>query len=299
MPESLSDYVTCQRSLPEGTCSFSHSCWPVIAPCRRFTCLFLNHERTIAAGGRPSSTTDGSAPGRPLCLERASQHLQRNATQKICLADIHAAMTQDRVGGGEVEIHVRQHEDGEIVVTLHLPLLARAERNGDLSIGRRVDLLGVERLEEGDGLGDAGFQLGDRGLGILVAWRLDAGEARGAVLGEVSRDLHLPGQRKHVGREPGVEQDRWVDLLGGCEGLGLVKDGRQRVEAYLQSRKGCTRHRERHETTPVLSSKRGVGKGAVYRHALSTGRSQQRAHHLENRGPMVGTALWLSRGKVV
>src|SRR6478672_10462165 len=103
-----------------------------------------------------------------------SRHLHGNRTEEILLSDLHAAVTQDRVGGGEVEIHVRQHEVVEVVVALHLPFVGRAKRKRDLATGRRVDLLRVERLYEGDRLGEPCLELRDCGLLVLIAGRLDA-----------------------------------------------------------------------------------------------------------------------------
>jgi hypothetical protein len=42
--------------------------------------------------------------------EPALGHLHGDCTQKISFADVHAAMAQDRIGGCEMEIEVRQHE---------------------------------------------------------------------------------------------------------------------------------------------------------------------------------------------
>src|SRR5271163_3128388 len=46
----------------------------------------------------------------------ALSHLQRNRAQKVALADIDAEVAQDGVGGGAMEIKVRQHEVVEVVV---------------------------------------------------------------------------------------------------------------------------------------------------------------------------------------
>src|SRR5262245_2469683 len=71
----------------------------------------------------------------------ASGHPYGNRAQKVALADVDAAMAQDRVGDCEVEIEVRQHEMIEVIVPLHVTLVARAERERDLTIGRGIDLL--------------------------------------------------------------------------------------------------------------------------------------------------------------
>ena len=59
-------------------------------------------------------------------------------------------MTQNRISGRDMEMEVRQQKMVEVVVALHVTLIGRAEREGDLTIGRRVDLLAVERLQIGD-----------------------------------------------------------------------------------------------------------------------------------------------------
>src|SRR3954469_22517173 len=89
-----------------------------------------------------------------LSASPVSRHLHGNRTEEILLSDLHTAMTQDRVGGRQVEIYVRQHEVVEIVVALHLPFVGRAKRKRDRAAGRRVDLFRVERLYEGDRLGE-------------------------------------------------------------------------------------------------------------------------------------------------
>ena len=82
-------------------------------------------------------------------------------------------------------------------------------------------------LHEGDRLGDALFELRDRRLVVLEFRRLDAGEPRRAVLGQIAGDLDLPGQREHVGREPRSEQIADVEFLRGGVRLGLVEQPRQ------------------------------------------------------------------------
>ena len=42
--------------------------------------------------------------------EPALGYLHGDCTQKIAFADVHAAMAQDRIGGYEMEIEVRQHK---------------------------------------------------------------------------------------------------------------------------------------------------------------------------------------------
>src|ERR1700742_2176725 len=66
--------------------------------------------------------------------QQASDHLERDAADEIALADIDAATADEAIGGGEMEIEVRQHEVIEIIGALHLTFVG-PERKGDLALG--------------------------------------------------------------------------------------------------------------------------------------------------------------------
>jgi hypothetical protein len=76
-----------------------------------------------------------------------------------------------------------------------------------------VYLLGFEGVQIGDRLVDSFQQFVNRCLVILVHGRLDAGETRSSALGHVGSNLHAPAKRKHVRRQPPVDQDRDIELL--------------------------------------------------------------------------------------
>src|ERR1700689_5096383 len=95
----------------------------------------------------------------------------RDRTQKVALADVHAAMTENRVSGGDVEIEIRQHKMVEVIVALHVARGVPAERKRDLALGRGIDLLAVERLQIGDRFCKTRLELIDRRLGIFIAGR--------------------------------------------------------------------------------------------------------------------------------
>ena len=67
-------------------------------------------------------------------------------------------------------------------------------------------------------------------LVVRIVRHVGAGEPRRRSLGEISGDLHLAGERKHVGREPPVEQDVLGDLVLGGESLGLVEERRETLQ---------------------------------------------------------------------
>ena len=140
----------------------------------------------------------------------------------------------------------------EIILPFHVPLVGRAERKRDLTIAACIDVLAVERLDEDQRLGDACLELLECRLVVLKTRRLDAGEARGTILGHVARDLHLTGQREHVRGEPPIQQHRAVDFLGGGKGLRLVEEACERVEFDLEYRKRGLGQGERHRIDPWL-----------------------------------------------
>src|SRR5579883_1908222 len=73
-----------------------------------------------------------------------SRHLHRDRAKEVALANIDAAVTQDRVGGGKMEIEVRQHEMVEVVGALHVPFVGRAERKRNVMVSSPVDLLQID-----------------------------------------------------------------------------------------------------------------------------------------------------------
>ena len=75
-----------------------------------------------------------------------------------------------------MEIVIRQHEIIEIVRAFHQAAGAAAKRKFDIAVGGRVNLLGVERFQISNRLGEPGFELIDRRLGVFDARRFGAGE---------------------------------------------------------------------------------------------------------------------------
>ena len=67
-----------------------------------------------------------------------SGRLHGDRTKIVALADVNAVMTQNRVSGRDMEMEVRQQKMVEVIVALHVTLIGRAERERDLTIGRRV-----------------------------------------------------------------------------------------------------------------------------------------------------------------
>src|SRR5947208_13246561 len=80
-------------------------------------------------------------------------------SQKIPLADLDAALAQDVVGGGGVEIEVRQREGDQVLRALQRQRLLRADGKRDLLLFRAVDLFGLEAVHVVDRLGNARLEV--------------------------------------------------------------------------------------------------------------------------------------------
>src|SRR6476661_3480922 len=116
--------------------------------CRIPVVLMVSGGDTFAAASRGVESTT-SVIGILRCWPDALatlDHLQRNRTQKVLLADVEPVVAQDSVGNRQVKIEVRQREMVEIVVAFHLTLVGRSEREGELAVGGGIDFLRVERL---------------------------------------------------------------------------------------------------------------------------------------------------------
>src|SRR5579871_3883701 len=106
----------------------------------------------------------------------SSGDLDRNGAKEIPLADVDAIMTQDRVGGGDMEKEVRQQKVVEIVGTVHVALEGRTEGKRDLAIAGVVYFLRIDRFQIGRCFRQAVLQLIDCCLIVFVGGELDAGQ---------------------------------------------------------------------------------------------------------------------------
>lgn len=153
-----------------------------------------------------------------------------HAADEILLADGHAVVAQDVVGGGDVEIEVRQAGVVRVVQT-GVFALGVAAQDDDLAGFRAGEFFGRNAGEKVDGLGDAGLVFGQRGFGVLEARHVHVGQAGAYAFGEVAGDLDLPAEREHVGRQAGAEDVANVAFERIGMGLGFVQAGVEGFQA--------------------------------------------------------------------
>src|SRR5436190_10000206 len=105
----------------------------------------------------------GSSPRMtPSMLQRSMDRggeLRRRCAHEIALADLDAALADDVVGGGGVEIEVRQRVAEQQALAGELAGLAAREGDLDLLALGAVDLALLDALEILDGLGNALLEL--------------------------------------------------------------------------------------------------------------------------------------------
>lgn len=173
----------------------------------------------------------GSAPG-PASGER-------ELAEEVALAEVDAAVAQDRVRGREVEVEVGEHEVIEVVTAAHR--LALHPGVGAGAVLGADELPAIERAHVGDAGVQAGAQVGESLLGVGVGRRLGAGELGAGVLGGVARGLELAAQRPLIGRQPPLHVELGIERAGLGVGDRLVEpavdvaeelgeDGDRRVE---------------------------------------------------------------------
>lgn len=160
-----------------------------------------------------------------------------DAADEILLADGHAVVAQDVVGGGDMEIKVRQA--GVVrVVQAGVFALGVAAQDDDVAGFRAGEFFGRKGAEEVDGLGDAGLVFGQRGFVVFEARHVHVGQAGADAFGEVAGDLDLPAEREHVGRQAGAEDVADVAFERIGMGLGFVQAGVEGFQAADENRNG-------------------------------------------------------------
>lgn len=135
--------------------------------------------------------------------------------QEIRLAERHTLLPHNVVGGGDVEVEVRNAPVGNVDSSGELELLAgHLDRN--LSVFFALESVLVAVAEELEGTLDAFLELGGVGLVVVMDDPLKASDAVQHALGDVASELDLEGQRKHIRVQPGAGQllRRDVVLVG-------------------------------------------------------------------------------------
>lgn len=124
--------------------------------------------------------------------------------QEIGLAERHTLLPQNVVGGGDVEVEVRDAPVGDVDSSSELELLAR-DLDRDLSVLLALEsiLVALGVAEKLEGTLDAVLELGGGSLVVFVDDPLGASNAVQHTLGDVTSELDLEGQGKHIWVQPG------------------------------------------------------------------------------------------------
>lgn len=120
-------------------------------------------------------------------------------TQEVRLAERHTLLPQNVVGGGDVEVEVRDAPVGDVDSAGELELLA-GHLDRDLSVLLALEsiLVALSVAEKLESTLDAVLELGGGGLVVFVDDPLGASDAVQHTLGDVASELNLEGQGKHI-----------------------------------------------------------------------------------------------------
>lgn len=124
--------------------------------------------------------------------------------QVVRLTERHTLLPQNVVGGGDVEVEVRDAPIGDVDSAGELELLAgHLDRDLGVLLALESILVALSFAEKLEGTLDAVLELGGGGLVVFVDDPLGASNAVQHTLGDVARELDLEGQGKHIRVQPG------------------------------------------------------------------------------------------------
>jgi len=94
------------------------------------------------------------------------------------------------------------------------------------------------------------LQLGESLLLVGIFRDLCAGEPSGRALGEISGDLYLAHERKHIGGKSPIEHHFGLDVALLGKGLGLLQNSGEIFQHLQKGRNRSRIHSERHGESP-------------------------------------------------
>jgi MFS family permease len=159
----------------------------------------------------------------------------------VALAEVYPVMAQDVIGGGGVEMELRQRIAQQELATRKGHVAPR-----DLQRDRPRGPAVIGRIGEGRDIaargGDAALKFGKARLGIGEGGGLLPCQPCGGARGEIAGELHLLHERHHVGIEAELQKRLGLDALGVAMRLGLGQDVGQRAEKAVIGGRGSVQH---------------------------------------------------------
>src|SRR5712664_4078010 len=141
--------------------------------------------------------------------------------KEVHLADVDAAVAEDRVRHRNVVVDVRNRYLKQIILAAND--LPGNPRKTDFAFFCAFVLCFVYAFGEIDSFPNASAQLFEGLLIVFVFWRRLPGKPGSGCFDIIASALHLVDQGLHVGRETAVQQHTDVKLLGRCKLVGLVE----------------------------------------------------------------------------
>ncbi|MNF56892.1 hypothetical protein D3C84_383960 [compost metagenome] len=152
-----------------------------------------------------------------------------------------------------MEEELRQAVGQQVGLAAEALLFRRARTGDDLDAFLAVDLLRLDRADEGQCLGNQRLQFGEGGFAVVVLRQLDFSQTTGNTLAEINGDLHLTHQREHVREQARLQERVRVDVFFGGVSLGLFQYIAQGVEHLLENRHGSVVQGNGHGRSRVVT----------------------------------------------
>src|SRR5882757_11131499 len=190
-------------------------------------------------------------------LARSAAQAFRNCTsapaKEVHLAELDAIVPQDVIRSRGVEEEIRQHVVHEIRLALHA-FGAAARLPGDRFVFGPIELLRLESLELNEGLAQARAEFRKRTFVVLVHRNVCPCDTSRTADRGVRRELYLPRERKHVGEQARVEQNRGINLSRFRMGRTLLEYRNEIVQHADKRGNGGLIHRCLHWQGPLVAS---------------------------------------------
>src|SRR4051812_2546724 len=118
--------------------------------------------------------------------------------EKIALADFHAVVAQDAVGGGGMEIEIRKRKGRKKLLALDRHGIAAADRKRHLAAVAALELRRLERFYVIDRLRQPLLQFIERLFGVGCRRHFAVRDARTGLRREIAGELDLARQWQHI-----------------------------------------------------------------------------------------------------
>jgi hypothetical protein len=154
---------------------------------------------------------------------------QSRAAEVVLLANLQPIVAKDVIGRSDVEIEVWHRELKQIIDHFERHLLF-PNRKSDIPVFHSYHPVGISALNEGNSSRKACFKLFKRSLFVFPGGWVHPRKSANTAFSVIACKPDLMGERKHVGKQSGLQHSGGVDLVCSAMANCLVNDPSQTIE---------------------------------------------------------------------